>query len=315
MIGRNNRKMNCLVCVLWCLIFNVSSGQLNGDPAPGRSPGPPSDATGANTIWTKTNSERSNLNTGASPNDIAISIDNYDDGYHRSSDDIHQVPQNTLNRKVMNAVLAPKPIRQPDKLVDKLTNEFVNHKPCKNLSVNEYLLMKKHSPEIVKVEKVSTVAAATGPITNNETATSSSSSPASVTSSIRIDVAHNVFNLNYGLVRNVIYTGNNYPYYICIGIFNLLLYSIIAFRSPQFSTKQLKCQLDAASVMPRLSHECISIVYAERCCAIVCLLSDQVVYVQCSVPLSHPKSSLFSVLASLAPPSMPIRDAKQKQTF
>lgn len=190
--------MNCLVCVLWCLILNVSSGQLNGDPAPGRSPGPPSTAPSADkTSWTSDKiNDQTNLNAAATSNDI-IGVDNYDDdAYRRSSDDIHQVPQNTMNRKVTTAASsATKPIRQPDKLVDKLTNEFVNHKPCKNLSVNEYLLMKKHSPEIVKVEKSSTA-----------TQTNESSS-----TSVRIDVTHSAFNLNGGLVRNVIYTGKRLP--------------------------------------------------------------------------------------------------------
>lgn len=172
MFGRNNMKMNFLVCVLWCLTLNASAGQLTGDPAPGRSPGPPSsNATAANAIWPK----------------------NYDE-------ETHQVPRNE-NRKVTTV---SKPIKQRDKLVDKLTYEFVNRKPCKNLSVNEYLLMKKHSPNVVKVVRSSLSA---GAVTKNH--------KISPPSSVGIDVIHNGFDLNYGLVRNVIYTGNN-----CFGIFN-----------------------------------------------------------------------------------------------
>lgn len=179
------------MCVLWCLIFNTSAGQLNGDPAPGRSPGPPSSsATMVNTI--RTNNSTSN--------DIISGVDNYDDDYHKAGDETLHVPQIKMNRKVS----ASKPIRQPDKLVDKLANEFVNHKPCKNLSVNEYLLMRRHSPEIVKVEKSSTTMQSSKP---------SSSSP----SSVGIDVNHHTFDTGYGLVRNVIYTGNN-----CFGIFNYI---------------------------------------------------------------------------------------------
>lgn len=201
---RNHIKLNCLVCVLWCLIYNASAGQLNGDPAPGRSPGPPSSsATMATTI--RTNKNINHNDPVASSNDIISGVDTYDDDYHKSSDDILQVPHIKMNRKVS----ASKPIKQPDKLVDKLTNEFVNHKPCKNLSVNEYLLLRRHSPEIVKVEQSSTT------IRNSKT-----SSPALVS----IDVNHHTFDTDNGLVRNVIYTGNN-----CFGI---SIYSYIPFCTP-----------------------------------------------------------------------------------
>lgn len=178
MNGRNSLNMKCLVCaiVVWCMLFNVVIGQLNGDPAPGRSPGPPSasDATSANTIWTQHNGNhnRNDMNEMVVDNDRT---DGNDDIQH------HQMPRKPV---------ISKPQRQPDKLVDKLTNEFVNHKPCKNVSVSEYLSMNKQSLEIVKV--------------NNRTSSSSSSSSMPA---VNIDVVHNTFDLNYGLVRNVIYTG------------------------------------------------------------------------------------------------------------
>lgn len=233
MNGRNHIKLNCLVCVLWCLIFNASAGQLNGDPAPGRSPGPPSSsATMANTIWTSSN------NAIASSNDIISGVDFYDDDHHKTSDEILQVPQSKINRKVS----ASKPIRQSEKLVDKLSNEFVNHKPCKSLSVNEYLLMRRHSPEIVKVEKSSTT------MQNSKT-------PSSSPSSLSIDVNHHTFDLDYGLVRNVIYTGNN-----CFGIFNEIPFCTI--RSPQFKTIRILAGRSMRCSESIVFQECFTIVFA-----------------------------------------------------
>lgn len=227
MVGRNSLKVNCLLCcVLWCLTFNASAGQLDGDPAPGRSPGPPTfSATMGHTIWTN-NKNRNSLDADAASNNIVVGVgDHYDDDYRiASSDETHQVPQNTMNRKVTTTASASRPMKQPDKLVDKLTNEFVNHKPCKNLSVNEYLLMKKHSPAIVKVEKASSA--------TENTKTQSSA--------VGIDVIHSAFDSNYGLVRNVIYTGNATQL-----LWNLQL--LLCHLAPHISLTSIRSDSDATT--------------------------------------------------------------------
>lgn len=279
MIGRNNRKMICFVCVLWCLIFNASAGHLAGDPAPGRSPGPPSSSeTIANAIWLDGNhrdndDNRNSMDAVASSHDNVVRVDQYDDVYHKSSDEIHQVPHaNTMNRQVTTKVSASKPIKQPDKLVDKLTNEFVNHKPCKNLSVNEYLLLKKHSPEIVKLDKSSAA------MRNNKT------SP----SSVSIDVIHNAFDLNYGLVRNVIYTGNEK---IAFGIFNYTIFhiSLAPTRSDSNACINTSLMLRCAPIISRT----LFLLYSKSSSDAFCIIARRVPY----VPLPQPKSVLLLVSA------------------
>lgn len=101
--------------------------------------------------------------------------------------------------------------------LDKFTKEFIklteapfrlSHKPCKNLSVNEYLLMKTHSPKIVKVDRPPLNA------TEAVTAAAAAAAAAPTTSTahhyhhpISIDVTHDVFDAKFGLVKNIVYTG------------------------------------------------------------------------------------------------------------
>lgn len=94
--------------------------------------------------------------------------------------------------------------------LDKLPNEFVkmpenpfrlNQKPCKNLSVDEYLLTKANSHQIVNVDHLKSNASF------KWTSSSANSSNHSNNVPISIDVKHDLFDTNYGLVRNVIYAG------------------------------------------------------------------------------------------------------------
>lgn len=100
-----------------------------------------------------------------------------------------------------------------DKFV-KLPEFRFNQKPCKNLSVDEYLLTKAHSRKIVNIDhlKLSNVTTELDNVANNVHQLP-----------ISIDVKHDLFNTKYGLVRNVIYTGmyamRSYQYYI---YFNLM---------------------------------------------------------------------------------------------
>lgn len=209
-------KLNYLVfCVLWCIIFNTVNGQLIGDPAPGRSPGPPIFQSNILTKINTTSTVTDKFNRKLSSNDILVNVDDY-----QLPDEI-QVPHKNSNinnnRKTIAditaaaAAAAATPETNEDTIkhsehIDKLTNENsfrVNHKPCKNLSVTEYLLMRKHSPNIVKVEPF---------VKRNNSARTVPSlgqqqHQQQQHPGIAIDVTHDVFDVSYGLVKNILYTG------------------------------------------------------------------------------------------------------------
>lgn len=188
-------KLNYLVCAVWCIIFHGVCGQLSGDPAPGRSPGPPTTSAVDSAHFNSSESNsKSTINEASIGNDEA----------RKSSNEI-QVPQ-TSNRKLSSASAGARTVKQRDYL-DKLSNEFVkmtdesfrsNRKPCTNISVTEYLLMETYSPKIVKVELPAGAEAA-----NSGTA-SANHHP------ISVDVTHDAFDLRNGLVPNVIYTGESF---------------------------------------------------------------------------------------------------------
>lgn len=101
-----------------------------------------------------------------------------------------------------------KAINSTEANLDKLPNEFVklpenpfrlNQKPCKNLSVDDYLSTKAHSHKIVNIDHLNSNAA-------HKMATPNNSSYSNHVP-IFIDVKHDLFDTNYGLVQNVFYTG------------------------------------------------------------------------------------------------------------
>lgn len=104
-----------------------------------------------------------------------------------------------------------KAINSNEANIDKLPNEFVklsenqfrsNQKPCKNLSIDEYLLTKAHTRKIVNIDHLLKANATTLKLDMP----ANSSNPLNYMP-ISIDVKHDLFDANYGLVRNVFYTG------------------------------------------------------------------------------------------------------------
>lgn len=83
----------------------------------------------------------------------------------------------------------------------------LNQKPCKNLSVDDYLLTKAHSHKIVNIDHLK--ANATFKL-ESPTKTTTNSTSHSNHVPISIDVRHDLFDAKYGLVRNVFYTGRFY---------------------------------------------------------------------------------------------------------
>lgn len=97
-------------------------------------------------------------------------------------------------------------------VLDKSINEFgklseyqfrYNHKPCKNFSVSEYLSLRSHPLNGIRgdqppsnVTKMPILASQIQRIDHNK-----QHSP------ISIALEHDTFDINYGLVRNIIYTG------------------------------------------------------------------------------------------------------------
>lgn len=86
-------------------------------------------------------------------------------------------------------------IKSTEANLDRSPNEFVklispenlvrtNQKPCKNLSVDDYLSAKTHSHKIVNIDHFK-----------------SNHMP------ISIDIKHDLFDVKYGLVPNIVYTG------------------------------------------------------------------------------------------------------------
>ncbi|XP_031632855.1 uncharacterized protein LOC116346788 isoform X2 [Contarinia nasturtii] len=128
---------------------------------------------------------------------------------HGNSDNTHHKLNEKLGKTTIKAATASstKAIYSTEANLDKLPNEFVklpenqfrlNQKPCKNLSVDDYLKMKGHPYKIINIDHLEQNATLV-------TSASSSTHPNHIPS-ISIDVKHDLFDANYGLVRNVIYT-------------------------------------------------------------------------------------------------------------
>lgn len=218
-------KLNYLLCVIWCIILHGICGQFSSDPAPGRSPGPPSSIQSSlNINESNSNSSRTieatstSRTTTASVGEKLLSSSSASASFsspigyneqNKSNNEI-QVPQNSSNRKLSATSAGIRTFKQHDYL-DKLSNEFnkmtdesfrLNRKPCKNISVTEYLLMKTYSPKILKLELNQER------IMNNGTHSTNQPNP------INIDVTHDAFDLSNGLVRNVIYTGKTILFHL-----------------------------------------------------------------------------------------------------
>lgn len=91
-----------------------------------------------------------------------------------------------------------KNIKSTEANLDKSPNEFVkltpehiirttNQKPCKNISVDDYLSAKTHPHRIVNIDHLNSNHINYTPIV--------------------IDIKHDSFDVKYGLVPNILYTG------------------------------------------------------------------------------------------------------------
>lgn len=189
-------KLNYFVSLLWCLTFlHIVGSQLNGDPAPGRSPGPPtSQANDVTSLESNHHGNDESIQQSSANN--AIDYADSDFVVPNKSHENKKVSSTTTTgaRRVpttLKAVpLAPKAnTNEFVKTLDGMQPWHVSHKLCKNVSVTEYLLMNTHAPRLVRIE-----------------ATQPSST---TTHSPIVDVIHSTFDLSHGIVPNVIYTGKS----------------------------------------------------------------------------------------------------------
>ncbi|XP_055323439.1 uncharacterized protein LOC129578625 isoform X2 [Sitodiplosis mosellana] len=252
-------NFSLLVFVLTAFVLNACCG-LSGDPAPGRSPGPPelkattsqlsSDITTITAATTPhihvadtKQPDSSNVDTTddvqnkrrfseqqppppsssspqipplpppSSPNDSVVNNRHREHirKSHGSSAAAHHKIIEKLEKTASKPATASsiKVINSTEANLDKLPNEFVklpenlfrlNQKPCKNLSVDEYLITKAHTRKIVNIDHLLKANATF----NLDAPTNSSSHSNHVP--ISIDVKHDLFDATDGLVRNVFYT-------------------------------------------------------------------------------------------------------------
>lgn len=230
-------KMNhILFFILWSTILCATGGQLNGDPAPGRSPGPPA-ANYSTTISIKTTASSPpdstthiNINNGDALklNDVLFDT-NYDDdriGHNDNQQSVDAVlstrTTNHLAHSVNNNVPSTNKSTpavvgvENDVISVHVQTELpVGRKPCNSVNtLYDYLNNARIYHRKVVDDGGSgsggggktsgSVSGISGKLDGrNDVATQLPSS------TIRFDVTHDVYDIDHGLVNNVAYVGKS----------------------------------------------------------------------------------------------------------
>lgn len=224
-------------CLIWTTILYAIDGQLNGDPAPGRSPGPPIAANLSVSLITNSTIKnyRSNAaNAGLKINDVLFESE-YDDAAGIVTNDNQQITTltntNTDNKKLVDSVNNIN-IRNKnnnasnDVIVDKDAGDSrddeadydtisvqvetelpVSRKSCNGANARQEYLNQNDGRATVTQKHDDT--ASTRLPTTSTPLPAAAVKPAPATTLIHFDVTHDVFDIGYGLVNNIVYLGKS----------------------------------------------------------------------------------------------------------
>lgn len=170
-----------LLCFYCYIIFSASGCQVNGDPAPGRSPGPPNGNVGNDHsyAYNNVNVERSIQDNGTF--EFNANANNSDISNKQQSEEKIIKSSNKL-KTFINQINISK-FNNQRKNSENLRSESDKNKHCK--SVETYV---GGEEKIVKVERG-----------NDE----------KISVPIKFDVIHDLFDTERGLINGLIYTGES----------------------------------------------------------------------------------------------------------
>lgn len=212
-----------LFCILWSTILYATGGQLNGDPAPGRSPGPPA-LIHSTTVSIKTTASTSINSTAVTNNSDTLKINdvlfdtNYDDDRIGHSDNQQSVDGGESSTRTINHLVH---------IVNNVSNKFnaiagvendvisvhvqtelpVGRKPCNSVNtlydyLNNTRIYRRKLVDYGGDDGSSSGISGKLDGQNNVVAQLPSST-------IRFDVTHDAYDIDHGLVNNVAYAGKS----------------------------------------------------------------------------------------------------------
>lgn len=201
---------NILLYIIWSVILCATGGQLNGDPAPGRSPGPPALPS---TVPIKSIPATLRITANATAatqlqiNDVLFGAnDDAAETVHVDNQPTDAIPNNAgilhtssinagmhANHNVSNVV---HPADEVQFLVRDQTDRPAGRKSCNSANtLGDYLnRTRAHNQNVLKVER----AGRTNVVGAGQ-----------LSSSVWVDVTHEVFDVAHGLVNNVVYLGKS----------------------------------------------------------------------------------------------------------
>lgn len=173
-----------LVCFYCYIIFSASGCQVNGDPAPGRSPGPPIENVDTNHAYTNINLEQTSQHNGTFEfNDNA----NNTELSNKQQSEEKIIKSSNKLKTFINQINISK-FNNQRKNSENLRSESDKNKHCK--SSDTYV---GGEEKIVQVERG-----------NDE----KNSVP------IKFDVIHDLFDTQRGLINGLIYTGESFHIFV-----------------------------------------------------------------------------------------------------
>lgn len=200
---------NILLYIIWSVILCATGGQLNGDPAPGRSPGPP-----AHPSTTHTKSIPATLQIIA--NATAATQLQINDVLFDANDDVNKIGRNDnqptdavpavpnsartgnhkLVRNINNVTNVVRPVDEAMFLVRDQTDRPAGRKSCNSANtLGDYLnRTRAHNQKVLNVERAARTNIGAGQLSS---------------SSVWVDVTHDVFDVAHGLVNNIVYMGKS----------------------------------------------------------------------------------------------------------
>lgn len=173
-----------LLCFYCYIIFSASGCQVNGDPAPGRSPGPPNGNVGNNHVYNNLNVEQTIQNNGTF--EFNENVNNSESSNKQQSEEKIIKSSNKL-KTFINQINISK-FNNQRKNPESLRSESDKSKQCK--SVDTYASAEE---KIVKVER---------------------GIDEKISVPIQFDVIHDLFDTQRGLVNGLIYTGESFRTFV-----------------------------------------------------------------------------------------------------
>lgn len=223
-----------LVCLIWTTILCASGGQLNGDPAPGRSPGPPplrSMPQPLNRNSTATVHNRLKDNEILSDAQYMDTTDiTLNDNQHTAIPKIDSKLDDSLNIiKAKNIDVNANEVIDSDDTVDYDglngdASSTDNRRACRVANARQDYLDRARDGRTTAVrhpyDRNVTTHSPSGTSSLPAAVTASSViKPAATTSNIRFDVTHDMFDIAHGLVNNVVYSGKSSSFTIYVRIY------------------------------------------------------------------------------------------------